>query len=162
MDFFKLSQTEYKNYLSTVRSLMAENNFQHEGIAFFVISSMPELENMAKQKALTKSELSLEVYEKFCKSYCNAEKIFTTRFRMFFEHCVKDEILFSPLMRSLGMVEEYVAAFILADEKQFANIYERTASSNVYDNMEEFAKLLNTQSFDISKAVEECRESCYY
>jgi hypothetical protein len=65
-------------------------------------------------------------------------------------------------MRSLGMVEEYVAAFILADEKQFANIYERTASGNVYDNMEEFAKLLNTQSFDISKEVEECRESCYY
>jgi hypothetical protein len=162
MEFFKLTQNEYKNYLATVRNLLAENNFQYEGVAFFVVSSMTELENMAKQNTWNKCKLPFPVYDKFCNLYRKAETTFVNRFKMFFERCVKDEVIFTHFIRTLGAVEEYVVPFIFADEKIFTNLYERTVSGNSYNNMEEFAKLLNTQALDIARLAEECRQSCYY
>jgi hypothetical protein len=162
MDFFKLSQSEYRNYLATVRGMMAENNFKHEGVAFFVISSMPELEELAKQKAWSRGELPLALYEQFCHSYQKAEKIFTERFNMFFERCVKDKILYSTFMNSLGAVEDFVSPFILADEGKFADLYASTSTADANKSMQQFASLLNTQSLDIASEAESCRQSCYY
>lgn len=162
MDFFALSKEEYKNYMTTVRSLMREKGFKHEGVAFYVISGMPKLETLAKGGAHTAKDLPQNLYEEFCGSYVLMEKTFLSRFDMFFERCVKDETLRSDLKNTFGMAEEYVSRFIDADGSDFAAAYDKTADGNTYDNAEIFSEILNCEGFDIKKEIEECRKRCYY
>ena len=162
MDFFALSKEEYRNYMSTVRNLMKEKGFKHEGVAFYVISAIPALETLAKGGAQTVKDLPQNLYEEFCGSYALMEKTFLSRFDTFFERCVKDETLRSDLKNAFGMVEEYVSRFIDASESAFAAAYEKTADGNTYDNTEIFSEILNCEGFDVKEEIEDCRKRCYY
>jgi hypothetical protein len=184
MDFFKLSKVEYTNYLASVRNLMAENGFKHEGVAFLVVSGLPELESLVKQKVLTVNDFlsgggkveacaggvetgrsgagNEGIYRKFCDEYRRVESVFIERVRMFFDRCVGDEIVFFTLLRTFGTVEEYVSRFVQLDENLFNEAYKKTINGNFNNNIEVFAKLLDSETFDVKHEVEECRKSCYY
>ena len=164
MDLFKLNKEEYHCFLSSVRKLMDGQKYKKEGVAFVALEQMPEFEeSLAHVKIRSYRDVLPSVYGEFCDNYTKVDTVFDERFKEFFAKCVKDNNIKDDLEYTLGSVKEWVYAFFLPTDEEYAKIVKPEENHSTEENMELYAQLLNNDdlNLNIEETVEKSRQRSY-